>query len=441
MARQSQLRRNLRTILLEGMAMGVMVGVGETYLAAFALALGYSDVATGLLASLPLLGGAALQLVSPAAIGRLRSNRRWVLICAGLQAASLLLFSAGALRGHLAVAAFAASCTLYWATGLATGPAWTVWVERLIPARLRLRFLARRSLASQLTVLGGLLLGGALLHLGAARGSALRMFALVFGVAMASRLLSVLLLARQPEPAVDLPDAALPGTTPSAKELLRYMVLIQFAVNLAGPYFNPYMLRRLELSYAAYTLIGAVIFVARIATLHLVEQHGRQLRAHRLLWVGGLSIVPMAALWIVSDALGYLVAIQIAAGVAWALYELATLLLFFEAIPPAQRAGVLTQFNLANSTALVAGSSVGGLLLRTLGTSRRAYHVLFGLSSAGRAMALVALRRVPDARQVTVAPVPTRTLSVRTVPGGIHRPIVSALPAPEERVERGGPGR
>ena len=38
------LRRDLRLIVLDGVAFSVMVGLGETYLAPFALALGLSEV-------------------------------------------------------------------------------------------------------------------------------------------------------------------------------------------------------------------------------------------------------------------------------------------------------------------------------------------------------------------------------------------------------------
>jgi len=428
----------MRTILLEGMAVGVMVGAGENYLAAFALSLGYGDVATGLVTSLPLLAGALVQLVSPRMIERMGSNRRWVVLCAGLQVGSLLPLVGGALRGTLPLAVFALCIAFYWAVGLSTGPPWTVWIEPLVPAGVRLRFFARRTLASQAMVLVGLLAAGSLLQL----GRHLSTFAAIFGLAAAARLLSVTLLYHTPERPLAAPQLRarplrelLPGGPARAGwAVLSYMLAVQLVVNISGPYFNPYMLRRLQLAYWQYAVIGGAIFVARIATLHLVGRYGRRLQARTMLWVGGVAIIPMAGAWVVSDSFPYLIAIQIAAGIAWALYELSTLLLFFEAIPSSHRTGLLTLFNVANSAALVSGSSVGGLLLRLLGTGRRAYHLLFLISSAGRALALLALRRVPAMPRVRVKPVTTRTLSVRTVPGGIHRPVLPGMAQEEEQL-------
>lgn len=67
-----------------------MVGCGETYLPAFALALGLGPLAAGLIASLPVLIGAVVQLITPFGVGWLGSNRRWVIGCTTLQAISFL---------------------------------------------------------------------------------------------------------------------------------------------------------------------------------------------------------------------------------------------------------------------------------------------------------------------------------------------------------------
>ena len=65
-----------------------MVGIGETYFAAFALALGTGETFAGLVATLPMLAGAALQLATPWCLQRARSYKKWVILCASLQAAA-----------------------------------------------------------------------------------------------------------------------------------------------------------------------------------------------------------------------------------------------------------------------------------------------------------------------------------------------------------------
>src|SRR5436190_8030520 len=84
-SRRRSLRKNLRNSVSDAAAFSVMVGIGETYIPAFVLALGMGEIAAGLIASIPLLAGAILQMISPAAVAWLGSNRRWVVTCVALQ--------------------------------------------------------------------------------------------------------------------------------------------------------------------------------------------------------------------------------------------------------------------------------------------------------------------------------------------------------------------
>ena len=61
--RLSETRSNLRAITRDGVAFSVMVGTGERYLQAFAVALGHGDLASGLVATLPMLAGATMKYV------------------------------------------------------------------------------------------------------------------------------------------------------------------------------------------------------------------------------------------------------------------------------------------------------------------------------------------------------------------------------------------
>src|SRR5262245_13162494 len=67
-SRRRALRKNLRNSVSDGASFSVMVGIGETYFPAFVLALGMGEIASGLIASIPLLMGAVLQMISPAAV-------------------------------------------------------------------------------------------------------------------------------------------------------------------------------------------------------------------------------------------------------------------------------------------------------------------------------------------------------------------------------------
>jgi MFS family permease len=432
----SDLRRDLRAMTLDAITFSVMVGVGETYVPAFALAAGLSDVTAALVATLPMLGGALFQLVSPAAVRRLDSHKRWVVLCALVQAASFLPLCAAAAGGRIGPPLLYACAAVYWGFGMATGPAWNTWVGTIVPARLRSRVFARRARWSQAAIFSGLLTGGLVLEQGSASGRPLLAFAGLFAAAAAARALSASFLARTREPrpiplggALVSPRSFLASLRdPGHGRLLGFLIAFQFAVHVVAPFITPYMLGPLGLSYAEITALTGAAFLARIAALPALDRAARRLGVRRLLVAGALGIVPLPALWLVSDSFLYLLALQLCAGTVWAAFELAVLLAFFERIPAERRTQVLSMFNLANALAIVGGSAVGSLLTRMSPGGIASYVVLFAASSGLRALCLLALRRVPELPGAEGA-MPVRTLAVRPSAGAVQRPIVAGLDA------------
>ena len=440
------LRRDLALVHTDAIAASLMVGTGETYIAAFALALGLGDIVAGYAASGPFFAGAILQLVSPWGVRRLGSHRRWVVLCALLQAGSFIPLCAAALHGSLSALGLLLIATFYWATGMATGPAWTTWVGTLIPRSMRSRFFARRTRFAQVAMLLGLLAGGAILHFGEHRGLQLYAFALLFAAAGLARLWSSWLLAHQsePDPLVEAAPLAQgmagPARVPGNRRLIGYLLALQVGVQIAAPYFTPYMIgaHALHLSYGAYMGLIAAAFVSKILALPWLGHFAAQRGARRLLRLAGCCVVPLPALWTISNDYGFLLAIQLVSGIAWGAHELATFLLFFDAIRPEQRTRVLTWYNLANATAVVIGTSLGALLLRDQGLSFAGYAVLFWISASARALTLPLLAWLPDAHPAAAVPA-MGILAARPSAGSIDRPVLADRPdSPLERPEQAG---
>ncbi len=428
----SQLQRDLWACTADGGSFSVMVGLGETYLAAFVLALGLGELAAGLIAGAPMLAGAVLQLIAPWAVQRLGSRRQWVVACAAVQGGSLLLVSMIAFtegRGRWLV--FLAA-TLYWAAGLATGPAWNVWVTQIIPAYLRPTFFARRARIGHFGVMFGFIAGGVSLQLGNQAGNPLSVFAVLFAVAGCFRIFSAAMLALQSEPlpvhareAPQLNDLTAQQDGEPFWRVLSYMLLVQFSVHLAAPYFTPFMISHLELSYAGYASLIGVAFIGKIAAMHWAGTLAMRLGPRKLLWIAGLAISPLSAGWLLSTHFAWLAVLQLLGGCAWAAYELAMLLVFFDAIPSRRRTAVLTLYNLGNAAAIAGGTLVGAGMLVWFGEYREVYLALFGLSGLARFASLGILPRVPQSAP-EIAPV-TRTISVRPE-GSLERPVLAGSP-------------
>jgi hypothetical protein len=304
---------------------------------------------------------------------------------------------------------------------------------------VRLRFFARRSRAAQAALLCALLASGAVLETGRRHGAELPAFAALFALAAGARLLSARQLARQSEsPTIAEEHRALPLSASLASlrargstRVLAYLLAMQLAAHVAAPFFTPYMLGPLDLSYERFTLLIAASFLARIAILPGLARIAKHRGSHFVLLAGAIGIVPLPSLWLVSHDFGYLLALQLVSGFAWASVEYASLRAVFEGIDERDRASVLTLFNLANAAALAAGSVIGGLLLRGLGPGEASWAWLFVASSLLRLATLGLLRGAGRAR-AHPPPMELRTLAVRPASGGVQRPILASMDAEDE---------
>ena len=429
-SRQAVLRRNLRSMNADGFSFSVMVGIAETYLPAFMLSRGFGELAAALIATLPVLLGSLLQLVSPRVLRHFGSYRGFVVTAATLQSLSVLGLLILALYPGLQAWMVFVPATIYWAAGLATGPAWNLWAEQLVPAQIRSGFFARRSRLCHVGVLLGLASGGLLLRWASVSQSGLPIFAVLFGVGSLGRLISSRMLARQTEvfgsvvgiPVMNAGGENLLGWRErlrmprAAGRLVMFLVLVQVAVHVSGPYFNPFMLRVMKLSWLDYMSLLSLGFVGKMLSLPSAGRFANRFGADRLLWAGSLGIVPISAFWFCSQEYWFLAIIQLLSGIVWGWYELAMLLQFFRQIPAERRVFVLTVYNVGNSAAMVLGTVIGAGLLQAFERTAEAYLTLFLVSGCLRASCLLAL---PGRRQAVATTVDTVQAVRRHVGGRI----------------------
>ena len=163
---------------------------------------------------------------------------------------------------------------------------------------------------------------------------------------------------------------------------------MQVGVFISGPYFTPYMLKHLELSYMSYMMLLAFAFAGKVFALPFVGQAARRWGAGRVFWWGSLGIVPVAALWTISSSVYFLAGVQILSGIYWATYELSMFLLFFERIPCERRLMVLSYYNVGNSLAMVAGALIGAVIMKSTGGGIAGYFAVFVASAIGRTLAI-----------------------------------------------------
>ncbi len=424
------------------MLFSVMVGCGEAYFVAFALAMGMGEALAGLLGSVPLLAGALLQLIGPWAVQRLGSHKRWVVLTAGLQALSFLPMIIAALMGRMPAWLMFVSVGIYWALNLGGGPAWNTWIGTVVPGPVRAKFFAVRSRKAQFMLMLSLIGAGVLLYFGkklyggeGQNDAYIKVYAGLFTIAGLARLGSTWCHTRISEP-VPMPvgqrkvpiSAFMRGPNAvSGGRLLLYMLCLTMCAQVSGPFFAPYMLKELGFDYLIFAGLMCCSFMGRVIAMPMIGRFAKKHGASALLWVGGLGVIPMSAVWVISPSPWFLIWVQLASGVMWACYEMATMLLLLETIPANERTSVLTTQNALNAAMMVLGASIGAVLFGLMGEGAGAYHTLFLLSAALRLGTIILLARVHMPEITKIRPLIFRTMSVRPQFGGFDRPVISSI--------------
>lgn len=386
------LKKNLIYSILDGAFYSVMVGLGETYLGAFALAAGHSQTAAGLLSTLPLLLGGLIQLFTPRGVRKFKSYRKWVLFAALMQGLCFLPLAYFAQTKSVPLLLLYFVITVYWSAGMSTGPAWNAWLNQLIPTQIRTPFFSKRSGIANWATLFGIVIGGYFLN-HAQEDNVLSHFAWMFLVCTGVRLFSVFCLYKQEEghskdsfDVHSIPLSSLFSHLRQSKygKVLKYLLFFKACVYISSPFFTPYMLGPMKMSYTQYMYMLCAALLGRTLMMFAMTPLVRLMSIEKLMIYSTLGISALPLLWLYSGNSWYFLTIQIISGVCWGTFELSSFLILFDQIPGRERASVLSSFNFFNTLAMVLGSLLGAGMLKFFGEGKSAYLVVFGVSTCFR---------------------------------------------------------
>jgi len=313
-------------------------------------------------------------------------------------------------------------------------PAWNAWMANLTRHTHRPRYFARRSAINQLALLIAFGVAGQALH--QAGAGVLRCFVILFFVAFAARLASVVALLWQadlePMPASSLSEVRVVRRAQRAWrgsdfQVPAYLCALAFGTHLAAPFFTPYMLRELGLDYRTFAALSATSILAKAITLSCCHHLGERFGLERLLrWAGaGVALTPV--IWAGSSELGVLIIAHVLGGAVWAAVEYASYQLLLEAAPGELTAEYFSISNCMTGLAQVTGATCGAYLL---GQHTLSYTELFVASAALRALPLACFASAVRGRHF---PLPLRELYQRFAglrAPGVPRPILVATELP-----------
>jgi MFS family permease len=392
--------RGLRAYRNDGLFASLSDNLALNFFEVYMVAVGGGNREVGAMAAIANLLG-FLALAPGVAAVRLLGRRRPVVLIGGGGIGRLMYLGLALVPflfpdPHLAIPAVIVFNGIRVFMGNFSNPAWTNMTADLVPERVRGSYFASRNayiaVAATIATLGsGWIVG---------RGNALPWHPLLgytalFGVTFAVGMISTYFfskvpdlcgnsIARERRPLADLVRGFL--GYPAFLGFLAFTFLWNFALQIAGPFFNVYMVRDLGSPMFMVGLVAAAGSISQVFALpfwgRYVDRRG-DLRG--LVWTGVLiPFLPLA--WVFTTETWQPALINLASGFLWAGFNLANFNLLLKMIPASDR-----QEGAAIYQALVLLSTVLGPVVGAEISINMGYKGAFIASAICRYVALVAL--------------------------------------------------
>jgi MFS family permease len=438
----AQLRPSLRASLCEGATAEVFAAcAGGGVLTAWALHLGASPLAIGLLGALPV----ACNLLNLPAAWLSRAVGRKRLAVAAVGASRLVYLPlvafpflplADATRLRLFIALVAVAAVL----AVIGNNAWLAWMGDLLPASVRGRFFGRRTMFLTLAGATASLGAGLMLDALSPRGWKGETLAGLAAVATLAGLVSIWLLRRQHEPApvsthtVEGAWAAVAACLGdrAVRPFLWYQLAWHAAVACVAGFISFHMLVNLRMGFAMVAAHGVAVAVVRVVAAPLWGRAVDRLGARPVLVLCSFGVAAVPAIWMLPtpERLWPIALEALVSGVLWGGHGIASVDLSVALAPRGGRPFYLAAFATAGGLGFAAASILAGLLAAFLpaqfplfGVSWTAIHVLLLISALARvAAALLAVRiqernarGVPELLRTLARELP-KTVTVRRLP-------------------------
>ena len=385
----------LRYFYFDGLFASFSDNLVAGFLELFLLSYGASNELIGLNASIANLCGALAIVPGAMAISRVSSRKRLIVLTGGgigrlgLLAISFVPLLAG--DSGLAIVCLVCLNALRTAMGNFCNPAWTSLVADLVPPTARARYFGKRNVAIIASSIAAAPIAGRIVkslsgidrfpHLG---------FQAIFFLSFAVGMLSTASFSRIPDASVSEASSSKPKGFPLrailADKRFAGLALSAFVWNMAlqvpAPFFNVYLVSRLGASVA---MVGILTAVSSVTTMLGQLIFGRMTDRKGDIFVQILTglLIPILPLsWILVTAPGQVVFINIASGILWAGYNLASFNILLKLTPDDHRPEATAIYQTLVMASSVIGPLVGGALADSVG-----YKTVFAVSGVGRFLA------------------------------------------------------
>lgn len=356
----------------EGMLWSVMWGLGDFFVAPFAIFLRAGTTAMAVLGTAPLLLGPLASVAGAAMVERAGRRRPLIVLTAAIQAASFLpmLLLPLLFPGHAVVWVIVFSTIGLIAAGLCA-PAWTSLMGDVTDAPTRGSYLGHRNRLVILAMFATLMLGGVMMAGFQRRGLPWAGFILSFSAAAAARAFCVRLLARHYDPPLTVQRSDYFSfwdfirRTPHSNfaKFTWFVALMNGAVNISGPFFNVYMLRDLEWDYLRFSASTGAFLATQFMLCPWWGQQIDRYGARAVLRATALLLPALPVVWAFTESFSVILGAQVLSGCAWSGFNLAVMTFLYDSVTPPKRARAMSYHGVLNGSCSFLGGTVVGATL------------------------------------------------------------------------------
>lgn len=421
---EEKIKKSLRYSTLDASFWASMAGFGESFFSAFAVFLKASNFQLGLLGSLPQALGSVFQLFSERLLKFFNSRKKFVATFVLLQALMYIPVALVFFLGNLDVYFLILFICTYYIFGMSVGPAWSSWMGDLVSEETRATYFGRRNTIAGYISFITLLIGGYILELftGDLKTQYIG-FAIIFTLALLSRVISFMYLCAKYEPKYIHYEDNKTGFIDFLKNarsrnyglFILFWCFMHFSIFIAGPFFAAYMFYDLKLSYTQYTILIAAAVIAKNLSLPVWGKAVDKYGTRKILTLSGYLMPAISLWWLFSGNFYYLIFVQIYGGFVWAGFEIAAFNFFFDTIIPQKRARYIAYSNVLNGIALFMGAMIGGLIVKYNNFFSSEYMLVFLLSGVFRyAVSFYFIPKLREVRTVEHISYPKLFLNILT---------------------------
>ena len=364
------IRANLRYSIVEGSWFALMFGLGENYLSAMAVFMGFTALQISVLNSLPQLIGAFAQLATHSLTKMFNSMKIFVVSLSVVQSTMwiVLIYIITQTSSYTIILSWSVA---YYAISSIIGPAWISWMGYLVPLRIRANYHANRNRIIHFIIFISILLGGLILKI--FEDNMILGFSIMFAIGSFGRIMSSYYLNKKNDKGdIEINNDYSYRDILSDKTKVIFMLYntsIHFSVMFLGPLFTIYILRTMELSYFVLTLCMVSWWMGNVFSSRFWGRISKRKGNLYLLRLSTLLMCILPALWISvyyfdnTGRIAVSLAINLMAGISFAAFGLSSFNILYDMCKNDEVIKFSSLINCMKGVGVFAGSVIAGMIV------------------------------------------------------------------------------